>query len=309
MPRDTYSQPHLPDPVLEPAVVLELARWFEPHVEAVTAVDETGGEARTYLIDDRLVFKTQRPHRLRPRTSLAKEVFFLQHIAQHAPDLPVPRALGYGHAEAHIEYSLLTRMPGAALLRTTLSLAQRVEVARALGRTLRRVHQLPQLPLAESGLLPVDRDAVDVRARFRELLEESAARIELEGKPWTLPLAPRAVAGRALAALPEELERAALHSNPWHEHTFVNPDSGTYIGLIDFGDAYISHPSFDLRRWRSTEERAALISGYTETGPVSADFRQAWRVAQIAGSLAAIANAPDLAPAALAELPRLLSSL
>ena len=85
MPRDVYLQPNLPDPVLEPSVVLDLARWFEPNAQAITAVDETGGEARTYVIDDGIVFKTQRPHRLRPRTSLSKEVLFLKHIEQHAP--------------------------------------------------------------------------------------------------------------------------------------------------------------------------------------------------------------------------------
>jgi hygromycin-B 7''-O-kinase len=309
MPRDVYLQPNLPDPVLEPSVVLDLARWFEPGARAVTAVDETGGEARTYVIDDRIVFKTQRPHRLRPRTSLSKEVFFLKHIAQHAPDLSVPRVLGYGSAEPHVEYSLLTRMPGAALLRTPLSAAQRLEVARALGRTLRRIHQLPQAPLAESGLLPGDRDEVEVRARFRDLLRESAERIESEQRPWSLSLAPLAVAERALAALPADFERAALHSNPWHEHTFVDPATGAYTGLIDFGDAYISQPALDMRRWRTPEEREALLDGYAEGGALNAEFLQTWRVAQIAGNLAAIAGASDFAAAAHADMPRLLAAL
>ncbi len=309
MPRDVYLQPHLPDPVLDPSIVLELARWFEPAAQTVTAVDETGGEARTYIIDDRLVFKTQRPHRLRPRTSLSKEVFFLKHIEQHAPDLPVPRVLGYGSAEQHVEYSLLTRMPGAALLRTPLPGPQRLEVARALGRTLRRIHQLPQAALAESGLLPGDRDEVEVRIRFRDLLVESAERVESEQRPWSLSLAPRAVAERALAALPADFERVALHSNPWHEHTFVDPATGAYIGLIDFGDAYISHPALDLRRWRSPEEREALLDGYAGGGALSTEFLQTWTVAQVVGNLAAIAGAPDLAAAAHADLPRLMAAL
>jgi len=67
-----YLQPGAADPVLSPATVLALARRHLPAAAAVTGVDESGGEARAYLVDDDVVVKTQRPHRLRPRTSLAK---------------------------------------------------------------------------------------------------------------------------------------------------------------------------------------------------------------------------------------------
>src|SRR4051812_29204600 len=60
--------------------VLRLAR---PHLPAASApsrvrgVDESGGEARVYLLDGDVVVKTQRPHRVRPRTSLRKEAGLL----------------------------------------------------------------------------------------------------------------------------------------------------------------------------------------------------------------------------------------
>src|SRR5438067_742025 len=73
-----------------------------------------------------------------------------------------------------------------------------------------------------------------------------------------LPVAPAEVARRALAALPPSDVRVALHSNPAPEHTFVDPASGAYTGTIDFGDAYISHPALDLRRWRDPADREAL---------------------------------------------------
>ncbi len=81
MPRDFYIQPDAPDPVLPGDVVLRLARLHAPQVQAVTGVDETGGEARTYTIDGTLILKTQRPQQLRPRTSLEKEVFFLNQLS------------------------------------------------------------------------------------------------------------------------------------------------------------------------------------------------------------------------------------
>ena len=73
MPKDIYLQPDAPDPVLTDAVVLGLVQRHVPNAHAVTGVDESGGEARSYLVDASLILKTQRPHRLRPRTSLAKE--------------------------------------------------------------------------------------------------------------------------------------------------------------------------------------------------------------------------------------------
>src|SRR5438045_196039 len=106
--RDVYLEPAAPDPVLDPEMVLGFARRHLPTATTVTAVDETGGEARAYVIDDCYVLKTQRPHRRRPRTNLQKEVFYLQQIATHAPELPVPRVLGSGQ-DGSVEYILMTR--------------------------------------------------------------------------------------------------------------------------------------------------------------------------------------------------------
>src|SRR5947209_885563 len=92
---DTYSQPDAPDPVLDEELVLSLVRRYVPGAKAVTGVDESGGEARTYAIDDSMILKVQRPQQLRPRTNLEKEVFFLQQL-ERVPEVRVPRALGYG---------------------------------------------------------------------------------------------------------------------------------------------------------------------------------------------------------------------
>src|SRR6202521_1350402 len=110
MPRD----PDPRDPVLDFRRVLALARRHLPTVQNVTGVDETGGEARAYVIDDGFIFKTQRPHRIRPRTSLQKEAFHLEQLAECVPEVKVPRVLGYGNEDG-VEYILMTRMPGIAM--------------------------------------------------------------------------------------------------------------------------------------------------------------------------------------------------
>jgi aminoglycoside phosphotransferase (APT) family kinase protein len=309
MPKDIYTQPNAPDPVLDSELVLSLARRHVPGVCAVTGVDESGGEARTYAIDADIIFKTQRPQQLRPRTSLQKEVFFLKQIAALQPELSVPRVLGYGREGKYIEYTVMTRVRGVALRNANLDGAARLAVMRELGFTLRRIHQLPQEPFAASGLFPGDASAADTLARFTELFDDNVTRIQREKRPWSLPVSPEQLAQRALAMLPPDAPRVALHSNPWHEHTFVDPATGNFSGLIDFGDAYISHPALDLRRWRTREERTALLEGYMRQQPVDEVFMKTWLVAQVAGDLTAIAQQPTLGTVAQADVVRLLPEL
>jgi hypothetical protein len=72
------------------------------------AVDENGGEARTYAVDDDLILKVQHPNRVRPRTSLKKVQFFLDQQL-NVDGVRVPHVIGGGLYEPTIEYTLMTR--------------------------------------------------------------------------------------------------------------------------------------------------------------------------------------------------------
>jgi hygromycin-B 7''-O-kinase len=307
MPNDVYLQPDAPDSVLTDAVVLGLVQRHVPSAHAVTGVDESGGEARSYLIDDGLILKTQRPHRLRPRTSLAKEAAFLGHLATF-PAIPVPRVRGYGHAEG-VEYLCMTRMPGDAVIRQMIAGRARARVLHALGQVLHQIHAVPQAPLAASGLFPGDHTADDLRARLGEAFDEVLTALERAGGMWQRARSPRRIADAALAALPDTTAFVALHSNPGPEHTFANPVTQTYMGTIDFGDAYISHPALDLRRWKDPADREALLASYLAIGPVDETFMSVWRVAQVWADMAAVASAPAYRDAAHAHLQRMLDTV
>jgi aminoglycoside phosphotransferase (APT) family kinase protein len=307
MPNDVYLQPDAPDPVLTDAVVLGLVQRHVLGAYAVTGVDESGGEARAYRVDNGIILKIQRPHRLRPRTSLAKEAAFLGHLAAF-PAIPAPRVLGYGHAEG-VEYLCMTRMPGDAVIRQTIAGPARASVLQALGQVLRQIHALPQAPLATSGLFPGDHTAGDLRSRLAEAFDEVLAALGRAGDVWQLPQSPRHVAEAALATLPATTAFVALHSNPGPEHTFADPVTHTYVGTIDFGDAYISHPALDLRRWKDPADREALLRGYLAAGPVDATFMSVWRVTQVWADMAAIASVPEHRAAAQAHLERMLASV
>lgn len=307
VPNDVYLQPDAPDPVLSEEVVLSLVRRHVPDAHAVTAIDESGGEARAYAIDAHIILKTQRPHRLRARTSLAKEVFFLNRLASE-PGMPVPRVLGYGHEGSLIEYTCMTRMPGVAMIDAVINGPPRAVVLADLGRMLRRIHMLPQEPFVTSGLFPRDDGSHAVRARLSEHFSEVVANIQAAAPTWTLPLPPENVAACALAALPDMALRAPVHSNPGPPHTFIDPATMVFTGLIDFGDAYLSHPALDLWRWADPADRHALFHGYTAEQSVDDAFLQIWRVVQVLADLRAIASTPILGPPAQADLWQHLSA-
>lgn len=101
----------------------------------------------------------------------------------------------------------------------------------------------------------------------------------------------------------------ALHSNPGPEHTFVDPATGRLTGIIDFGDAYFSHPVNDLRRYRAPGDRQAVFAGYLESGPVNADFMAVWRVGCAIADMTAIAFSQEHQSAATAELNQILEEI
>ena len=82
----------------------------------------------------------------------------------------------------------------------------------------------------------------------------------------------------------------ALHTNPAVTHTFVDAGTGAFTGLIDFGDAYIGHPIFDLWYW-GPAEKEPLLAGYTVDAPVSeacmAVFRAAGAIDALVDALSA----------------------
>jgi hygromycin-B 7''-O-kinase len=296
---DMYSQRTAADPVLGERTVLDLMRRHGVRCSAVTRIDETGGEARAYVLDDNVVLKVQRPHRLRPRTSLAKEAFFLHQLAAY-PDIVVPHVLGYGRHE-HSEYLVMTRMPGVPALTVALTGGQRMAVLHQLGRTLRRMHSIPQAPFYGSTLFPGSRTREEFVARVQANLVQAVQVIGATPHLWQLDVSPADMASRVLATLPASVDLVALHSNPGPVHTFVQPETLAFVGLIDFGDAYISHPALDWR-WPTHADRVALLHGYCDEVPVTDEFMAAWRAALVLSDMVALATRPETRPQVLERL-------
>jgi hygromycin-B 7''-O-kinase len=284
---DTYLQPDAPDPVLGAEVVVRAARRHAPWAGSVVGVDESGGEARAYFLEGGIVMKTQRPHRLRPRTSLTKEALFLAELERQG-EFPVPKSLGHGEMEG-IEYLCLTRVDGSAMELASVTPEARAAALGELGRLLRQIHAIDQSELASSGLVPGDRSPADLPARFADAFSRLADALEADER-FAEVADFRKLAADRLAATPDDTAPVALHSNPGPEHTFVDPGSGDFTGLIDFGDAYCSHPALDLRPWTEQGDADALLAGYVSVGSLPPGFEDVQLTGRIIVELAMAAR-------------------
>ena len=124
---------------------------------------------------------------------------------------------------------------------------------------------------------------------------------------WTLDVRPEEVAARIRDDLRvRDTTIVPLHSNPGPEHVFVDPHSLRLSGLIDFGDAYLSHPVLDLRRWAQPADRAALLQGYAGEGPLPESFERLWRGISVIALIQDFAQRPSRRSESLEGLRALL---
>jgi hygromycin-B 7''-O-kinase len=307
-PSDVYMDADAPDLVLSDRTVLELARAHVPTAAAVTGVDESGGEARVYFVDRDVVVKTQRPPRRRARTDLAKEALLLGQLAHRLPG-QVPALLGYGHVqtpEGAVQYLCMTRVAGRAAVHQPGPV--RSHVLRRLGEVLAVVHTTEFD--AAAALIPADLDASDVRARLEGGFTAVAERLAGCPEAPALPVPVERITDRALSALPTAFTGVmpVLHSNPGPTHTFVT-DDGDFGALIDFGDAYRSHPALDLVRWPRPADRRALRDGYRHARDCGADFDAVWTGAMVLADLDVLARGGPLAAEVLQDLTARLRQL
>jgi len=263
-----YYQRGLPDPLLKESMVLELVRQYDPGARAVTSIDDSHGEARAYMVDDNIVLKVQRPQQLRSSTSLEKEMFFLKHLEKQT-DVSVPRVLGY-EKRGTLEYICMTRMPGIAAEHVKLTKQEKRELLLVLGKELRKIHSVDQKPINESGLFPKDEppDLTErIRRRYKKVIDQkrgAVSPVQLESALHYLE--------DVLGAIHDTDKFVALHVNPYIPHVFVDTEAHKYSGIIDFGDAYIGHPVFDMWYWKAAS-RKILLLGYTSDKPVSTAFQ------------------------------------
>jgi len=264
-----YYQRDAADPILEDSLVLEIVRQYLPGADKVRYVDESGGEGRAYAVDNNVILKVQRPQQLRNSTSLEKEAFFLKQLELQT-DVSVPRVLGYGKYGT-VEYLCMTRIPGVAVENTKLTMIEKNALLFNLGIELRKIHDIDQKPLTDSGLFPCDEPS-DLVERLQKRYQSAIQKKKENISPEKLEVALRQVE-KELGQIRDTGEFVALHANPYIPHVFVDESTHKYSGIIDFGDSYIGHPIIDMWYWR-VSSRKKLLLGYTHEKQVSSTFKK-----------------------------------
>ncbi|MDO8105871.1 phosphotransferase [Isoptericola sp. b441] len=196
-----------------------------------------------------------------------RELAVLSRISELPLPIPRPRFVGRPTPEVPWPFWGAERLPGTELAAS--GLADRAEVAAALGGFLRELHDPARLAQVGAGALPVDpigradparqalraeqrltsiargADDTDVRDRADDLLVRSA------------PLR------RAALRLAPGRGRVLVHGDLHGRHVLVEGSSPT--GVIDWGDTAVSDPAVDLMvAWASfgPADRAVFWEAY-----------------------------------------------
>ena len=172
-------------------------------------------------------------------------------------------------------------MSGKALKLVNTEKDKRNALLFELGQMLFYIHDLPdENEMTNSKLFPIDEDIESLKLRFLNPIQECAEVLSTKNTKWNLSVSPVDIAKKASDNFNFNVS-CTLHSNPGPTHTFVDPENQKLTGIIDFGDAYISHPSNDLRRFPDPKDRSILFKGYNSLKKVDDDFMSVWIINQL----------------------------
>ena len=180
---------------------------------------------------------------------------------------PVPRLVAHGERPDGWTYVVISLLPGVGLDTTWPGLARPVQakLLERIGEVMAEVHALPTDGLAD---LPPD---------WNEFLAAQIAgcraRHQRQGAPAWLTEQVESFVARSLATLPASFRPVVLTGEytPFNLLVAPTPDGGALSGMIDFGDAMIGLPDYDLLGpclFLAAGERdllAALFRGYSGT--------------------------------------------
>jgi aminoglycoside phosphotransferase (APT) family kinase protein len=189
-----------------------------------------GGTYPTFLVDD-VVIKLF-GHLPRWQDAFRAELAVMQFIGQD-PSLAAPRLLGSGEifdAPSPIcPYMLTSRMAGVAWDRATLSAADKIRLAEDLGVQLAK---LGALDCAEVDLTsPADAPSLAAAARRSSLPQHLVPEIDT-------------FAARLQQTSGATGQQRLVHGDLMFRHVFV--EHGRCSGLIDWGDALVIDPHYEL---------------------------------------------------------------
>jgi aminoglycoside phosphotransferase (APT) family kinase protein len=243
----------------EPLVRRLLAQFPELDPESLRPFAE-GWDYSIWAVDERWAFRFPRREMAVPGTR--REIAVLPELAPLLP-IPVPAPVFVGEPADGFPWPFFgsALLPGRELADADLEDAGRVEVARALARFLRVLHD------AEVEYeLPADANRrADMRTRVPKTREQLAD-LETEGI-WRRPASVDRLLDEA-ERLPDSQISAVVHGDLHFRQVLVD-DEAQVTGVIDWVDLGRSDPAIDLSLYWSyfpPPARDAFVAAY---GPVT----------------------------------------
>ncbi|MBD0421601.1 aminoglycoside phosphotransferase family protein [Streptomyces sp. TRM S81-3] len=227
----------------------------------------SGVANRVFLLGDNLVLRI-------PRTKQ-----FLPDLVKEAAVIPVARQAGVRTPEivafddtcsaVDVPYMLLTRAPGADLVRLEPATADTDRVFHQVGRELARLHRLTPAGAPDLRTVPVDDGTTDPWALTDRLLTDGW--IDAGAARWL-----RGWLDRLSVHLPDEPHQVLVHGDIAPQNLLVSPRTGRLTGIVDWGDAQWTDPAVDFAKMPLTAIPAMLDGYRQETGERTAVPSPTW---------------------------------
>jgi hygromycin-B 7''-O-kinase len=155
---------------------------------------------------------------------------------------PVPRLVAHGERPDGWTYVVISLLPGVGLDTTwsQLARADQAQLLERIGAVMAEIHALPTDGLAD---LPPDWDAF-----LAAQVAGCRARHERQGAPAWLIAQVESFVARSLPTLPASFRPVVLTGEytPFNLLVSPTPAGCALSGMIDFGDAMIGLPDYDL---------------------------------------------------------------
>ncbi len=192
-----------------------------------------GEDHIAFAVDETLIVRFNKAD---DRAALAREVRVLRYVAT-LTELAVPHPAYVAHDAGFLGYP---KLPGTPLLaaRGAFELRRWPDFARQIGGFLRAINDAPVAPLAEvlaAEIVSPEELLTEARASFAEVRQR-------------IPRPFWASIQAFLDAVPEEhsFTPVLAHNDLGIEHILVDVAARRVTGIIDWGDAALADPAYDL---------------------------------------------------------------
>ncbi len=248
-------------------VLARIARRFQVDVSAIRPLP--AGEANhAWLLGDDLVLRI--PRNSGPLADdLRKECEVVPIVRGTGVWTPEIIAFEERSATLGVPYMVLRRVPGVDIERLALPATASQTIYREVGRQLGLLHGATANGAVASPLIPVDAGGGDPRKLLSPLVRDAA--LDGETATWL-----RGWFDRLAPFVPIDPPVVLIHGDIAPRNLMVDPVSGEFRAIIDWGDAAFAEPAMDFAKL-PLAMLPATLEGYLGQDDWSGNDLSSWQ--------------------------------